>query len=616
MAKRPILAENGAPAMAGKLSEYNENKKRRTFARLLGYFFKFPGRTLLSLLMAAFENMVDVAKPLILMLIIDKNLIPGRNDMGEIVLFSIVYGLLCLSGAAASVTHRMTLTSLGQRIMHRLRTDLFAHIQRLNMKFFDNNASGSILTRVSSDVESLNSLYSSILVDLVKEAMLIVTLLITMFSLSWELTLVALAALPLVTVLTVFFKTLAKRNNIRVKAQLSRLNGFMSENIVGMKVVQIFHREKEKRAEFKDINDGYYKLGVTEAVLNSLGNTLIPNIAHILALLMMAFYCNQLLEGTILIGVMYSFITYTKQLYQPISAIAQQYTSIASAIVSADRIFDITDKTEFDEDMDSGFRGDRVRGEIEFRNVWFAYVGENWVLKDVSFRIGPGQRAAFVGATGSGKTTVISLIARFYEIQKGQILLDGRDIREYNLEYLRQQIAVVMQDVFLFTGDIAYNIRLNRDDITDAQIRDAAVTANADGFISRLPDGYHHPVGERGMSFSAGQRQLIAFARAVAFNPAVLVLDEATANIDVETEAAITDALGKISTGRTSIYIAHRLSTIIDSDCIFVLHRGELRESGSHEELLEKDGLYARLYRLSLQKPGGSLSGATAEDVE
>ena len=205
-------------------------------------------------------------------------------------------------------------------------------------------------------------------------------LLITMFSLSWELTLVALAALPLVTVLTVFFKTLAKRNNIRVKAQLSRLNGFMSENIVGMKVVQIFHREKEKRAEFKDINDGYYKLGVTEAVLNSLGNTLIPNIAHILALLMMAFYCNQLLEGTILIGVMYSFITYTKQLYQPISAIAQQYTSIASAIVSADRIFDITDKTEFDEDMDSGFRGDRVRGEIEFRNVWFAYVGENWVL--------------------------------------------------------------------------------------------------------------------------------------------------------------------------------------------------------------------------------------------
>ena len=615
MAKKPILKETGR-VMAGRLSEYNESGTRHTFARLLGYFLKFPGRTILSLLMAAYENLVDIAKPFILMLIIDKNLVPGRNDMGEIVLLSILYGFIVVTGLVAAVTHQLVLTSLGQRIMHKLRTELFAHIQRLNMKFFDNNASGSILTRVSSDVESLNSLYSSILVDLVKEVMMLVTLLVTMFSLSWQLTLVALGALPFITVLTIFFRTIAKKNFVRVKAQLSRLNGFMSENIIGMKVVQIFHREKEKRAEFKDINDGYYKLGVTEAVLNSLGNTLIPNLAHMLALLMMAFFATELLNGTILVGVMYSFITYTKQLYQPIAAIAQQYTSIASAIVSADRIFDITDKTEFDEDMESGFRGDRIRGEIEFRNVWFAYIDENWVLKDVSFRIGPGERAAFVGATGSGKTTVISLIARFYEIQKGQILLDGRDIREYNLEYLRQQIAVVMQDVFLFSGDIAYNIRLNRTDITDEDIRRAAVTANADTFISRLPDGYHHPVGERGMSFSSGQRQLIAFARAVAFNPAVLVLDEATANIDVETEAAITDALGKISSGRTSIYIAHRLSTIVDSDRIFVLHRGELRESGTHEELLEKGGIYARLYSLSLQKPNQSLGGAAAEEVE
>jgi len=615
MAKKPILKETGR-GMAGRLSEYNESTKRRTFGRLLGYFLKFPGRTVISLLLAAYENLVDIAKPFILMLIIDKNLVPGRNDMSEIVLFSLLYGIIVITGLFAAVTQQLVLTSLGQRIMHKLRTELFAHIQRLNMKFFDNNASGSILTRVSSDVESLNSLYSSTLVDLVKEVMLLVSLLITMFSLSWQLTLVALAALPFITVLTVFFRNIAKKNFVRVKAQLSRLNGFMSENIIGMKVVQIFHREKEKRAEFKDINDGYYKLGVTEAVITSLGNTLIPNLAHMLALLMMAFFATELLNGTILVGVMYSFITYTKQFYQPIAVIAKEYTSIASAIVSADRIFDITDNTEFDEDMESGFRGERIRGEIEFRNVWFAYIDENWVLKDVSFRIGPGERAAFVGATGSGKTTVISLIARFYEIQKGQILLDGRDIREYNLEYLRQQIAVVMQDVFLFSGDIAYNIRLNRDDITDEDIRRAAVTANADAFISRLPEGYHHPVGERGMSFSSGQRQLIAFARAVAFNPAVLVLDEATANIDVETEAAITDALGKISSGRTSIYIAHRLSTIVDSDRIFVLHRGELRESGTHEELLEKGGIYARLYSLSLQKPNQSLGGAAAEEVE
>ena len=613
MRKKPILQEENLPA--GKLSEYREDKSRHTFRRLLSYFLKYPIQALGALLLAGYGNLVEIAKPYILMLIIDKNLAVGKNDMGQIVLCAVLYGVIIITGLLAAIAQSLVMTSLGQRIMHKLRTELFAHIQRQNMSFFDHNSSGSILTRVSSDVESLNDLYSSVFVEFVAQILLIISLLVTMFSLSWELTLASLAALPLVAAITIVFRHIAHNNFVRVKAQLSRLNGFMSENVIGMKVVQIFHKEREKRAQFKDLNDGYYRLGKTEAVINALAGSLVPHIAHLLVILLMAFFADRMLNGIIPVGVMYAFITYIKQLYAPIGTIATQYTTIASAIISADRIYDIIDNTEYDEDMESGLRGERMRGEIEFRHVWFAYNEENWVLKDVSFRIEPGQRAAFVGATGSGKTTVISLIARFYEIQKGQILLDGRDIKEYNLEYLRQQISVVMQDVFLFSGDVAYNIRLDRKDITEAEIRRAAVTANADAFISRLPEGYSHPVAERGMAFSAGQRQLIAFARAVAFDPAVLVLDEATANIDVETEAAITDALGKVSQGRTSIYIAHRLSTIVDSDRIFVLHRGVLREQGSHEELLAQGGIYAKLYALSL-KSQQALDSTRADELD
>lgn len=614
--KAAFKAEKSIPA--GRMSEYEEKKGRHTFRRLLSYFKYYKFMTAASLFLAAYGNMVDLVKPLIFMYIIDNNLVPGRNDVHEIMLFALLYVAVVISGLVAGIVQTMTMSILGQRIMHRLRTGLFSHIQRLNLQFFDRNSSGSILTRVSSDVEELSALYMGMFVTLVKQIILIITLIVIMLKLSWRMALFSFAVMPLVFIIALLYRNLARKNFILTKGVMSKLNGFLAENIIGMKIVQIFGREKQKKDEFIEINNECYRLNVIEATLNALGNPLISAIAQFTIVLMLAFFANRILNGSIKIGVITAFTAYIKQLYAPIASIAQAYTTLASGMISADRIFDIIDNTKDLEDLESGIIPEKLFGEIEFDHVWFAYNEENWVLKDISFHVEPGQRVAFVGATGSGKTTIISLLARFYDIQKGRILIDGRDIKEYNLTFLRQQISVVMQDVFLFSGDIRYNIRLNREDITDEQIRAAAQAVNASGFIERLPGGYAHEVAERGADFSAGQRQLIAFARAVAFNPSVLVLDEATANIDVETELAIQSALETLSRNRTSIYIAHRLSTIVDCDNIFVLHRGVLRERGNHAQLISQNGIYAKLYELSLKsaKPLDEADAVMFDDVK
>jgi ATP-binding cassette subfamily B multidrug efflux pump len=596
----PKSVGQGVNAPAGRMSEYVTNKKRKTLRRLLVFFFHHKGLFFLSLLLAALVNLVQVAKPYILRMIIDYNLAIGLNDMSKIGLWAVIYLGVTLAGVTMDYSQALVLSSLGQRIMHTLRTRLFAHIQRMNMQFFDRNSSGSLLTRVNSDIESLSDLYSGIVVAFIKDILLIGNIMGAMILLNVELALWSFLCIPVVAVLTFAYRYFARRNFIRLKAQLSRLNGFLAENINGMRIVQIFAREKEKNAEFGKLGKEYYRLGMVEIILNSLSNPLLNALSHLFAALLLMFFAPRTILGGLEIGTLYAFVLYIKQFFNPVSNLADQFTSIQSSLISADRVFDIIDKEDSLEDLDEGEPISAFSGRIEFKNVWFAYVDENWVLKDISFTIEPGQNVAFVGATGSGKSTIISLLARFYEIQKGEILIDGKDIRQYKKSDLRRCISVVQQDVFLFTGDINYNIRLNDQTITDADIVQAAKTVGAHPFIKSLPGGYTSYVAERGAEFSAGQRQLVAFARAIAVKPSVLILDEATASIDTETEQALSQAMKAVSDQITTITVAHRLSTIVHCDQIFVLDHGTLIERGTHDELLAFNDHYANLYRLSL----------------
>ena len=593
---------NDGKSNAVTRDEFMLQKKNFQLLRLLSYFKPFLPLLALCMLLALLVNAAVLVKPYIIKNVIDGYITKGKYDPGAIWQLAFAYFALVLLGSGFGYLQTNLLTFIGQKIMYNIRNQIYNHVQNMSMSFFDKNSTGRILTRITNDVEALNDLFSGVIIDIFSNSILVIGIIVVMFALDVKLALVSISCIPLIALVMFVFKIAARKNFIKMKGMLAKINGFLAENISGMKIVQIFRREKEKFKELLDLDRDYFKCSLREVILHGFSRPLVDIINNMTIAALIIFCTGRLLSGALEIGVVFAFITYIKQFFDPISNLSDKYTAIQSALISSERVFDILDTVDVQEDMKGGSRVSAIEGGVEFCNVWFAYNAEDWVLKDVSFKIKPGETVAFVGATGSGKSTIISLMARFYTIQKGQILIDGRDIREYNLKDLRRRIAVVLQDVFLFSGDIGRNIRLNNNDISDDDIEFAAQYVRADRFIETLPGEYEAEVMERGCTFSAGQKQLISFARAVAFKPSILVLDEATANIDTETEMAIQEAMARISSGRTSIIIAHRLSTIRNADKIIVVHKGKLRESGTHGELMKLGGLYSRLYRIQAER--------------
>ena len=577
------------------------NPTRRTagLSRLLPFLKPQLKNLVLCLLMVLLVNAAELIKPYILEIVIDRYLTAGRPDSGwdAVWFFALSYLLCAALSSLLSVTEAVKVNRMGQSILMDIRRRVFTHIQHMSMATLDRFSSGRLVTRATNDVETLNELFSDVLVNLFKDIFMLIGIVAVMLWINWRLALAAFAVVPLIALITVLVRGRLRRNFVLLKSLTGRINGFFAENMSGMRLVQIFRKEKEKHDEFSALNTAYYHSARTQVRMNSLMRPLVEVVNQLGIAILIWYGCKQIGLGTLEIGVLYAFTNYIKQFFDPINDLAEKYTTISSAVVSTDRIFELLDDDAQLEDTVSGQDVPEVCGRVEFRHVWFAYTGENWVLKDVSFTVEPGQSFAFVGETGAGKSTIISLLSRFYAPQKGQILLDGRDISLLSLEQLRRHVAVVLQDVFLFSGSISENVRLGNREITDEQVDRALRLACARDFIDRLPQGMDTPVTERGSTFSAGQRQLLSFARAIAHDPAVFVLDEATASIDTETEQLIQRSVTSVSRGRTTLIIAHRLSTIRACDCICVLHDGRIVEQGNHARLLSLNGAYARLCR-------------------
>lgn len=581
-------------------------KKVRTLFRLKPYIIPQLPALITSCLLVLIVNASQLAKPYILSIVIDDFLLSGRPDSGwySVFWFGMAYLAIVTVGSLTNIGQAFMVNRMGQSILMNIRRDVFRHILHMPMRKLDHFSSGRLITRATNDVETLNELFADFMVNLFKDVFLLIGITITMLLMNWRLALISFVAVPAIAGVTMFVRGKLRKNFVVVKRLIGSINGFFAENISGMRLVQLFRREAQKMKEFDVLNNAYFKATLTQIRMNSLLRPVMEIINSMAIALVVWFAVGRIADNALQVGVLFAFTNYIKQFFEPINDLSEQYSTVQSATVSVERIFELLDDKPGQETMESGDPIERPNGRVEFRNVWFAYNNEDWVLKDVSFSIEPGMSAAFVGATGAGKTTIISLMARFYEIQQGEILLDGKDIREIRLSDLRKWIAVVLQDVFLFSGTISENIRLNDREITDDEVAEALSLARADNFIDRLPNGMLEPVTERGSTFSAGQRQLLSFARAIAHDPALFILDEATANIDTETEQRIQESIANVSAGRTTIIIAHRLSTIRKCDRIFVMDHARLVEQGTHEELLEMNGYYAGLHRAAYESVG------------
>ncbi|HEX5732448.1 MAG TPA: ABC transporter ATP-binding protein [Blastocatellia bacterium] len=524
----------------------------------------------------------------------------GMNDSPYegIAFIAIIFIAANVAAFAVQYTQAYVMQAMGQYIMYDLREEIFAHLQRLPVQFYDRNPVGRLMTRLTTDVDALNEMFTAGVIAIFGDVAMIFYIIIFMFQVNWRLALVSFSILPLLVILTTWFRLGARSSFREVRVRIARINAFLQEHITGMPVVQLFNREEKEMRQFERINDQHRKANIDTIFYYAVFYPAVEIIGAIGIALIIWYGGGQVIQKIATIGTLVAFIQLARSFYEPISDISEKYNILQSAMASSERIFKLLDEPVTIKSPDQPVLAPLARGHIEFRNVWFAYKNEDWILKDVSFEVRPGERVAFVGHTGAGKTTITNLLLRFYDVQRGQILLDGVDVREMDLEQLRANFSIVLQDVFLFSGDIATNIRLGNDEISDDRLRAAAREVHADAFISRLPEGYQTELRERGAGLSVGQKQLISFARALAHDPRVLILDEATSSIDTETEILIRDAVERLMKGRTALVIAHRLSTIQSVDKIIVMHKGEIREVGTHQDLLAERGLYWRLYQL------------------
>ncbi len=525
-----------------------------------------------------------------------------EQDYNALTRIGLIFLTIIVFGFGINYLQIYLLNKTTQKIIYNMRQEIFSHLQKMSLSYFDKNPVGRLVTRVTNDTETLNEMYTNVLVNLFNDIFLIIGIVIIMFRLNFTLSLISFTIVPIVITAAFIFRSYARDAYRMVRIKLAKINSALSENISGMKIVQIFNQEKRKLKEFMSINDEYFDVSMRQIKIFAIFRPSM-DLMYSLALALLIWFGGARVYNEVLqFGVLYAFINYIQKFFRPINDLSEKYNLLQSAMASSERIFKILDTdADIKEPKNPVSLPDNINGSVEFKDVWFAYEDKEWVLKDINIDIEPGQTVALVGATGAGKTSIINLISRFYDIQQGEILIDGVNIQNIKKNELREKIGVVLQDVFLFTGDIGSNISLNAD-INQDKIEETAEYVNADKFISQLSNKYEHEVKERGSTLSAGQKQLLAFARALAFDPDILVLDEATANIDTETEMLIQDALEKLTADRTTIVIAHRLSTIQHADKILVLHKGRIKERGTHQELLAEEGLYYNLYQLQYKE--------------
>ncbi|MCX6157186.1 MAG: ABC transporter ATP-binding protein [Ignavibacteriota bacterium] len=566
------------------------------FRRLLSYFKPYKWYIVLAISLTIFTSALAAVRPRLTPIAIDE-MIGNKNLPGLQMIVLILFGTIVLQGA---IQYGMTyLTSwIGQKIIYDLRKKIYEHTINLNLQFFDKNPIGRLVTRVTNDVEVLYEVFSSGLVTAFGDILTIVWILYFMFSLDAQLTFVTLAVLPFLIYATSIFRKAVRNSYRKIRVLIASINTYIQEHITGISVVQLFGKEKRTVEEFEKINREHTDENKRSILYYAMFFPVVELLGAAAVGAIIWYGGGQVIQKAITVGVIISFVQYTEMFFRPIRDLAEKYNILQTAMASSERIFELLDTKNPVMDADTPMKDTVVKGNIDFKNVWFAYNDEEYVLKNITFNFKEGEKIAIVGHTGAGKTTIINLINRFYDVSKGEIKIDGINIKDFRQKDLRSNIGIVLQDVFLFSGDIRYNIDLGNKDITEDTIQKAIDNVGLRKFIEDLPDGINHKVNERGTTFSVGQRQLISFARALAYNPRILVLDEATSSVDTETEILIQKAIQKLIEGRTSIIIAHRLSTIQSCDKIIVMHKGEVKEMGNHQELLNKKGLYFKLYQL------------------